>query len=96
MNDVSNVLSQAVQDGDAKKVVQLVKEALAEGLPAMDILGKGLVPVVRTLSRLFKDGEVYLPDILISTRAMNKGVEELKPHLAGTNIHNKGKEFWEL
>ncbi len=45
MTDFSNVLSLAVQDGDDKKVVQLVKEALAEGLPAMDILEKGLVPL---------------------------------------------------
>ena len=39
MKDVSNALSQAVQEGDDKKVVKLVKEALAEGLPAMDIHG---------------------------------------------------------
>jgi len=88
--DFSNVLSQTVQDGDDKKVVQLVKEALGGGLPAMDILEKGLVPGVRALGQLFKDGEVYLPEILISTRAMNKGLEVLEPYLAGTNIHNKG------
>ncbi len=90
MTDFSNVLSQAVQGGDDKKVVQLVKEALAEGLPAMDILEKGLVPGVRALGQLFKNGQVYLPEILISTRAMNKGLEELQPHLAGADIHKKG------
>ena len=67
MNDFPSVLSQAVQDGDDKKVVQVVKEALAEGLPAMDILEKGLVPGVQALGQLFKDGQVYLPEILIST-----------------------------
>ena len=90
MTDFSNVLSQAVQDGDDKKVVQLVKEALAEGLPAMDILDKGLVPGVQALGQLFKDGQVYLPEILISTRAMDRGLEVLKPHLAGADIHKKG------
>jgi len=90
VTDFYDVLSQAVQDGDDKKVVQLVKEALAEGLPAMDILEKGLVPGVQALGQLFKDGQVYLPEILISTRAMNKGLEELQPHLAGANIHKKG------
>jgi len=44
MTGFSSVLSQAVQESNDKKVVQLVKEALAEGLPAMDILEKGLVP----------------------------------------------------
>jgi len=90
MTSFSSVLSQAVQEGDDKKVVQLVKEALAEGLPAMDILEKGLVPGVQALGQLFKDGQVYLPEILISTRAMNKGLEELQPHLAGADIHKRG------
>ncbi len=90
MADFSGGLSQAVQGGDSKKVIQLVKEALAEGLPAMDILEKGLVPGVQALGQLFKDGEVYLPEILISTRAMNKGLEELQPHLAGADIYKKG------
>lgn len=90
MTDFSSVLSQAVQEGDDRKVVQLVKEALAEGLPAMDILEKGLVSGVQALGQLFKDGQVYLPEILISTRAMNKGLEELQPRLAGVDIHRKG------
>ncbi len=90
MTDFSSGLSQAVQQGDDKKVVQLVKEALAEGSPAVDILEKGLVPGVQALGQLFKDGQVYLPEILISTRAMNKGLEELQPHLGGADIHQKG------
>jgi len=90
MTNFSSGLSQAVQEGDDKKVVQLVKEALVEGLPAMDILEKGLVPGVQALGKLFKDGQVYLPEILISTRAMDKGLKELQPHLAGADIHKKG------
>jgi len=90
MTDFSSSLSQAVQGGDDKKVVQLVKEALVEGMPAMDILEKGLIPGVRALGQLFKDGEAFLPEILISTRAMNKGLEELQPPLAGADVHKKG------
>ena len=90
MTDFSSGLSQAVQDGDDKKVIKLVKKALAEGVPAMDILEKGLVPGVQALGQLFKDGQVYLPEILISTRAMNKGLEALQPHLGGVDIHQKG------
>ena len=90
MTDFSSGLSQAVQNGDDKKVVKLVKKALAEGVPAMDILEKGLVPGVQALGQLFKDGQVYLPEILISTRAMNKGLEALQPHLGGADIHQKG------
>ena len=90
MTDFYSGLSQAVQQGDDKKAVQLVKEALAEGQPAVDILEKGLVPGVQALGKLFKDGQVYLPEILISTRAMSRGLEQLQPHLGGVDIHRKG------
>jgi len=90
MADFSSVISQAVQDGDDKKVVKLVKEALAKGLPAINILEKGLIPGVQALGQLFKDGQVYLPEILISTRAMNRGLEVLQPHLAGADIYKRG------
>jgi len=85
-----DIVSQAVKDGDDKEVIELVEKALASGMPAIDILEKGLVPGVQALGQLFKDGQVYLPEILISTRAMNKGLEELQPHLAGADIHKKG------
>jgi 5-methyltetrahydrofolate--homocysteine methyltransferase len=74
MGDNLETISQAVVDGDDKQVVKLVKDALTSGISAMDILDKGLVPGIRALGELFKDGEVYLPEILISTRAMNRGV----------------------
>jgi len=42
------------------------------------------------LGQLLKDGKAYLPEILISCRAMSRGVEVLKPHLAGVDIPNRG------
>ena len=90
MTGVFSILSKAVQEGDNKTVVQTVKEGLNAGTPAIDLLEKGLVPGVQALGQLFKDGQVYLPEILISTRAMNMGVEELKPHLGDMDIHTKG------
>jgi len=91
MADLLKVLSEAVQNGDDGQTVQTVKEALKNGMPANDILDKGLVPGIQALGERFKGGEAYLPEILISTRAMKRGVEELKPYLAGTNITSKGK-----
>ncbi|MDD4860115.1 MAG: corrinoid protein [Dehalococcoidales bacterium] len=84
------VLSKAVETGDDKKVVELVKQELAKGTSPIDIMEKGLVPGVQALGQLFKDGQVYLPEILISVRAMDRGMELLKPLLKGKDIHNKG------
>ena len=77
------IISQAVQDGDHNKVVQTVEEALKDGMPVIDVLEKGLVPGIKALGERFKDGEVFLPEVLISARAMNRGVEVLKPHFTG-------------
>jgi len=79
-----------VKEGNHKDTVKLVQEALAEGIPAVDILEKGLVPGVQALGELFKDGQAFLPEILISTRAMNRGLEELKPFLAEADVSKKG------
>lgn len=83
-------LSKAVETGDDKKVVELIKTDLAAGVKPVDILEKGLIPGVQALGKLFKDGQVYLPEILISVRAMDRGVALIKPLLSGKDIHSKG------
>ena len=83
-------LSKAVETGDDKKVLEIIKAELDQGTQAIDVLEKGLVPGVQSLGKLFKDGQVYLPEILISVRAMNRGVEQIKPLLSDKDIHNKG------
>ncbi len=85
-----SAIPRAVEKGDDEQVLKLVKKALAGGVPAIDILRKGLVPGMQALGKLFKDGQVYLPEILISTRAMNRGVDERSPLLAAADIYSKG------
>jgi 5-methyltetrahydrofolate--homocysteine methyltransferase len=91
MKDYLEKLSQAVQDGDEERAAKLVKEALDKKTPAVDILNKGLIPGVQALGKLFKDGQAYLPEILISVRAMDTGLEVLQPYLKAKDISNKGK-----
>jgi 5-methyltetrahydrofolate--homocysteine methyltransferase len=76
-------ISRAVCDGDQHEVVRLVREAIVAGLPAPEVLSEGLIPGMQKLGSRFKDGQAFLPEILISARAMNRGLDELRPHLAG-------------
>ena len=87
----SAALSQAVQEGDDEQTVAIVKQALGNEVPPLEILEQGLVPGIQALGRLFQDGEVFLPEVLISCRAMDRGVEVLKPHLEEADTHKKGK-----
>ncbi len=90
MADILKSIAVNVQSGDDKQVVELVNKALKAKMPALDILEKGLVPGIQALGKCFKEGTAYLPEVLIATRAMNRGVEALKPHMANVKISSKG------
>jgi len=90
MQDELRTVAQAVTEGDDTKVVALVSEALEEGTPASVVLQDGLVPGLQTLGERFKDGTVFLPEVLIACRAMNAGVDVLKPHFSLGDRPSKG------
>ena len=90
MPDYLRIIAEAVRNGDDKLVVKTVDEALSAGMAPKDILDKGLVSSIRALGQLFKDGQAYLPEILISTRAMKSGVDKLSPLFASEDIPRKG------
>ena len=83
-------ISQAVMDGRKKIVEQLVNEALAEGVPAAEVLNNGLVVGMTELGELFKNGEVYVPEVLVAARAMKAGTAILKPLLQADNVQSLG------
>jgi len=82
---------QAVLDGDAPAAEAAVKEALAANVPAEDILQKACIPAMGEVGRLFEEGEKFVPEMLISARAMHKSVALLKPRLAQGNVQSVGK-----
>jgi 5-methyltetrahydrofolate--homocysteine methyltransferase len=90
MNDVSRALQAAVRDGDQHETGRLVQVAIADGVPPAEILSEGLIPGMQQLGELFKDGQAFLPEILISARAMSRGLEELRPHLTGVATPDRG------
>jgi len=82
---------QAVLDGDAKGAEVAVKAALAAHVPAEDILKKACIPAMGEVGRLFEEGEKFVPEMLISARAMQTAVRLLKPLLAQANVQSAGK-----
>jgi len=82
---------QAVLDGDAKGAEAAVKVALAAHVPAEDILKKACIPAMGEVGRLFEEGEKFVPEMLISARAMQTAVRLLKPLLAQANVQSVGK-----
>jgi corrinoid protein of di/trimethylamine methyltransferase len=84
-------IANAVASGKMKIVGVLVEEALAEGIAATEILNEGLLAAMGTVGDQFKSGEIYVPEMLVAAKAMKKGVEKLKPHLASGATSTLGK-----
>ncbi len=79
----------SVRYGDAQDVVEIITEELAAGTDPNALLDV-MIGGIQALGELFKDGAVFLPEVLISVRAMNRGTELLKPHLASNAQANRG------
>ncbi|MBR2413375.1 MAG: corrinoid protein [Clostridia bacterium] len=84
-------ISENVQNGKMKAVKELVNTALEQHVPAVDILNKGLSEGMNLIGEKFKTGEVYVPEVLVAARAMNAGVQILKPLLTEEGAPAKGK-----
>ncbi len=84
-------LASAVIAGDVDKVVELTKEALDAGVGPADIINKGLISGMDVVGRRFKEGELYVPEVLLSARAMNSGMEIVKPMLVEGEVPSAGK-----
>lgn len=83
-------ISEFLQKGRLPKVKELVTQALDEGIGARDILEKGLLAGMDVVGEKFKNNEVFVPEVLIAARAMNGGIEILKPHLVSEGVESKG------
>ena len=90
MVDFSEI-SKSIIDGDVKKAQELVQTALKERIQAKDILDKGLVPGIRRVGELFSTGEYFLPELLMSGKAMTTSTELLKPELSKADVAPVGK-----
>lgn len=83
-------INQMLQKGRAKAVVKLVQEAIEEGIEADLILKEALLKGMNEVGVLFKEEEIFVPEVLVAARAMNKGVEVLKPYLKQDDNQVKG------
>jgi len=76
-------ISDALQHGKAKVLKERIRLALEQGEDPRDILNHGLLLGMSAIGEKFKNNEVYVPEVLVAARAMNAGMQMLKPHLSG-------------
>ena len=71
-------------DGEAEPVVELTNEGLEMGMDPLVILFDAMIPALEEVGRLFEIGEYFVPEMLISARAMQGAMDILKPLIAAT------------
>jgi 5-methyltetrahydrofolate--homocysteine methyltransferase len=84
-------LYDSVVNGEVQDTADGVRAALEAGLPADKILGEALIPAMSEVGCLFEAQEFYVPEMLISAKAMQAGLAILKPHLAKGNGQTGGR-----
>ncbi len=89
--ELLNEISLQLQAGKAKIVKQLVTEAVEKGMSAKTILDEGLLAGMDIIGQKFKANEIFVPEVLVSARAMNQGAAILKPLLKEDGAENAGK-----
>ncbi len=91
MSKIFKKINEAIEDGDVDGVVELVEEALEDEEKPDDIMNQGLIGGMNIVGELFKDGELFVPEVLMSANAMDAGMELIKPHLQQGDIKKAGK-----
>ena len=84
-------ISELLQKGKVKNVKALVQQAVDEGYDPREILNDGLLAGMAVVGGRFKREEIFVPDVLISARAMNVGLTILEPLLVEVGNEAVGK-----
>ncbi len=84
-------LAEAVIKGDPNTAVTITKQAIAEKMPAGDVLKDGLIAGMDVVGVRFKSNEIYIPEVLIAARAMKMAMQVLEPELVKAGVKPIGK-----
>ncbi|HHY39425.1 MAG TPA: cobalamin-binding protein [Clostridia bacterium] len=83
-------LAQSVISGDVRKAEELTKKAVSEGVSPLDVINKGLIAGMEVVGQRFKKGDMFVPEVLIAARAMNAGLDVVRPLIADTDLKGMG------
>ncbi|WP_418678520.1 corrinoid protein, partial [Alistipes finegoldii] len=78
-----NQISQAIVDGKLELAQELVGKAIESGMDAQSIIDDYLTAGMAEIGQRFQDRKAFVPNLLMSARAMKGALEVLKPHMSG-------------
>lgn len=89
--EILQQIGESLQRGEHEQVAELTRQAIDAGLPATQILNDGLMAGMDVVGQRFGAHEIFLPELLLAARAMNAGIDLLKPLFLGGEMPTQGK-----
>lgn len=89
--DVRQCLAAAIVAGDSEGIVDLVKDAMQDGLDALAVSNEGLLPGLEEVGRRFADNRIFLPQVMRSAETMQAAFNYLKENFAGESGPSLGR-----
>ncbi|MFO8054519.1 MAG: corrinoid protein [Bacteroidales bacterium] len=84
-------ISELITKGQADELVSLTHQALEEGMEPVTVLNKGLLPGMDKVGQLWRDGDMFMPEVLRSAKTMSKAMDILRPKLSKKDLGSAGK-----
>jgi methylmalonyl-CoA mutase cobalamin-binding domain/chain len=84
-------LYQAILDGDQKTSIAVTRETLAEGVAPLELITTYMIPAMDEVGRRFECQDYFVPELLLSGRAMKGALELLRPLLAASGVQPAGR-----
>lgn len=91
MNEIFKEIYESILGGDNPGAQAAVKQALASGYSAQEILNDAMIPAMDEVGKQYECGEFYLAEMLVAAKAMQASVALLRPSLREENIESTGK-----
>lgn len=88
-DNLANIAA-SIYQGDAESVAGLVRQCLEAGMAPGEVLTGGLIAGMDQVGKDFRAGDLFVPEVLVSARAMQAGMDILRPLLAETGVRSSG------
>jgi len=90
MSTIVETIRQEIISGHVEKSIEAVKEALQGKIPPEEILNDGLLLAMERVGSLFQEGEIFIPDVFFSAKAMHESMDILRPLLSPSQSTGTG------
>ena len=83
-------VAEGIMTGNQSLIIETVNRLIAEGAEPLSIINEGLMPGMNVVGERFKIGQMFVPEVLMAARAMNAGIELVKPLINDEDMPNEG------